>query len=110
MLVRYKTPSNDDQFLLEVQAEVAHARAKHPSNRHILAALVEEIGEAAQALIDHDTGHDNVLPADIYKELVQVATMALRVAVDTDPSFRYRGRDADYSGIGQVDAANEMTS
>lgn len=87
--------SPDDKFLFDVQDEVARARKKHPSNRHLLAALVEEVGEAAQALIDHDMGFtkgDNyTTPADIYKELVQVACVALRIAIDSDPSFEYPG-------------------
>ena len=79
----------DAKFLLDVLYEVQRARELHPSNKHLLAALFEEVGEAAQALIDHDMG--KATPADIYKELVQSAAMCLRVAIDGDPSFVYRG-------------------
>ena len=90
-------PRLEDKFLLDVQAEVERARKLYPSNKHMLAALFEEIGEAAQALIDHDVkaiasdGSPKATPEDIYKELVQSAAMCLRVAIDADPSFGYRG-------------------
>ncbi len=83
------SPNKNDKFLLAVQREVTRARKLHPSNKHLLAALFEEVGEAAQALVDHDVG--KATPEDIYKELVQAAAMCLRVAIDTDPIFSYRG-------------------
>ena len=42
------------KFLSAVEAEVASARDKFPTDEHQLAALVEEVGELAQALINHD--------------------------------------------------------
>ena len=39
--------------LLEVAAEVGRARELHPGTQHRLAALVEETGEVAKALIEH---------------------------------------------------------
>ena len=87
------TPLNrEEQFLTDIFNEVNRARELHPSTKHLLAALVEEVGEAARALIDHDTDSSKcVTPEDIYKELVQSAAMCLRVAIDTDPSFKYPG-------------------
>ena len=79
-----------EDFLTAVYKEVERARELHPGTKHLLAALFEEVGEASQALIDHDTGK-GATPGDIYKELVQSAAMCLRVAIDTDSSFRYRG-------------------
>jgi hypothetical protein len=39
--------------LLEVAVEVGRARELHPGTQHRLAALVEETGEVAKALIEH---------------------------------------------------------
>jgi len=83
------TVTQEEQFMLDVLGEVKRARLLHPSNEHLLAALFEEVGEAAQALIDHD--YEKATPEDVYKELVQSAAMCLRIAIDTDPSFLYRG-------------------
>lgn len=67
-------------FLEGVTSELVRARAKFPSSIHSHAALVEEVGEVSKALISESL--------DCVKtEAVQVAVMALRVAVEGDASF-----------------------
>ena len=63
------------------------ARARWPGNRHKLAALVEEVGELAQALLkrDHEGGSD----AAVWSEAVQVAAMAARVATEGTAEHGY---------------------
>lgn len=74
------TDDPDTFFLVEVLEEVARARTKFPSSNLKLAALTEEVGELAKAMLDE--------PAEnVRKEAVQVAAMALRVAIDGDRSF-----------------------
>lgn len=73
---------------MNITAEVAGARAKFPTNQHKLAALTEELGELAQALIDHSRGKAS--PLDVYTEAMQVAAMAVRIAEEGDASFPYR--------------------
>ena len=72
---------------INLQREVEGARTKFPKNQHKLAALQEEAGELAQALIDHSRG--NATPQQVYKEAIQVAAMAVRVAEEGDASFPY---------------------
>ena len=66
----------------DVAAEVARARAKFPNNEHLLAALVEEVGELARAYLDNE-GHGRV-----YAEAIQVACMAVRIADESDSAFK----------------------
>lgn len=63
----------------DLERELAHARTKFPSNEHLLAALVEEVGELAKALLESDEGY--------YDEAIQVACVALRIATEGDPQF-----------------------
>lgn len=75
----------DEIFLRDVGEEVQRARSKFPSSRMSMAALTEEVGELAQALLKVAAGK---WPASrIREEAIQVACMALRVAIDGDESF-----------------------
>ena len=51
-----------------VEAELASARKKFPSNRFLLAALMEEVGELAQALMD-DHGKQRIREEAVQVEL-----------------------------------------
>lgn len=72
-------PDLVDHFLAEVRAEVARARSKFPGNDLTTIALTEEVGELAKALLDES-------PSRVRSEAVQVAAMAVRVAIDGDAS------------------------
>ena len=68
-----------------IEAEVTAARLKFPGNKTQLAALTEEVGELAQALLDLERGETD---ADhVQKEAIQVAAMAIRVLEEGDSSF-----------------------
>lgn len=73
--------TNDtDRFLQAVRLEVARARTLFPKSDGLLAALSEEAGEVAKAMLDE--------PMDrVWKEAVQVAAMALRLATEGDPTL-----------------------
>jgi len=77
--------SLDDQFVEDVLVELQRARRKFPSSILVLAALMEEVGELSQAMLKRRAGKDT--DAHVRQEAVQVAAMALRCAVDGDPSF-----------------------
>lgn len=70
-----------DLTMAAVAEEVARARAKFPNRRHLLAALVEEVGELAQAMLQ--CKH----PAEIQKEAIQVACVAIRIVEEGDEAF-----------------------
>ena len=73
---------NDDPvelFLEDVRAELRRAREKFPGDRITLIALAEEFGELSKALLDETANR-------VYKEAVQTAVMAARVAIDGDSS------------------------
>lgn len=67
--------------LWEVFREVERARAKFPGSRFMLAALVEEVGELAQALLQKKS------PDEIRKEAMQVACCAVRLMDEGDGTF-----------------------
>ena len=75
-------PTDDQKraFGQAVWAEYKRAVAKFPDPAHSMTALTEEVGELARALMDE--------PADrIYAEAVQVAVVAMRIALRGDPSI-----------------------
>lgn len=74
----------------DVLAELAKARAKFPVQDVwvTLAALGEEVGELNQAILQHHfEPAKGKTKQDIRKEAVQVAVMAMRVALDTGMTF-----------------------
>lgn len=82
-----KTNKGYGNFQEAVNTELNRARTKFPNNKHMLAALTEEVGELNQAMIDHDCGTQ--ARENIWKEAVQVAAMAQRIAEEGDSSFSY---------------------
>lgn len=73
--------SDLDETLAAVRAEVLRARAKFPGRAHMLAALTEEVGEVARALLQRE-GRERVRA-----EAIQVACVALRIAEEGDGDF-----------------------
>src|SRR5688572_31155838 len=71
------------RFCADVMNEVIRAKAKFPENTYNLAALNEECGEVANAMLAHVgcSGADNIPFTwdGVYKECVQVAAMAMRI-------------------------------
>lgn len=91
----------DAAFLNDVADEIVKARTKFPRNTIQMMALTEEVGELANALIEHrslvkkaDASEDpdaelqriEASARHVWKEAVQTAAMAMRVAVDGDSS------------------------
>lgn len=84
--MRYLDATNDANFLAAINAEVERARKKFPGDNLTLAALTEEVGELAQAALHIREGKH----ADwerVWKEAVQVAVMAMRMATEGDASI-----------------------
>lgn len=78
-------PPPAEAFLVEVLAELRRAQAKFPDSVLSLAALMEEVGELAQAMLKVRAGK---WPAErVREEAIQVAVMAMRVALEGDRSF-----------------------
>lgn len=67
-------------FLKAVEREVWRARLKFPSADGVMAALTEEVGELAKAMLDEPV-------ENVQDEAVQVAAMACRVALEGDPTL-----------------------
>jgi hypothetical protein len=80
--VRMDAPTDDaiDTFLNCVRLELMHALDKFPNPAGSMAALTEEVGEVAKALLDESQD-------DLYSECVQTAVVALWVAIQGDPSI-----------------------
>jgi hypothetical protein len=65
------------QTIAALMKELQRARAKFPGNRFLLAALVEEVGKLAEAVLAEDK-------TAIKREALQVACVALRIAEEGD--------------------------
>jgi hypothetical protein len=66
-----------ENVLIQIAEEVIRAREKFPGNRFLLAALVEEVGELAEAIGNKD-------PISIGVEAVQVCAVAVRIIEEGD--------------------------
>lgn len=73
------SPQTALAMLGEIATELARAQSKFPSSNLAMIALTEQVGELAKALLDEPV-------ANVRKEAIQVACMALRVAIEGDPS------------------------
>lgn len=77
-----KAPITDDEiFAARVPRELDLARRLFPAPNAMLAALVEEVGEIAKAMMYEPWSH-------VVSECLQVATMAQRLAVEGDQTMR----------------------
>ena len=72
-----------DRFLHDVAEAIPSAMAKFPQPNPNIAALAEEVGEAAQAALHIREGKSNDWWR-VYDEAVQVAVMAARLAIEGD--------------------------
>lgn len=70
----------DRLFIQSLLEEIARARRKFPKRDLLLAALGEEYGETVKACLDEST-------QNVYAEAVQTAAMALRLAIEGDPTL-----------------------
>jgi hypothetical protein len=75
-------------FFQAVRAEHYNACIAFPSSYAVGCALTEETGEAIQALMQRRIGMGfGDSTSDLYRECVQVAAMAMRLALEGDPSM-----------------------
>lgn len=68
------------EHIADLIGEVGRARGLFPSPAGLLAALTEEVGELAKAILDES-------PERVRAEAIQVAAVALRIAAEGDPSL-----------------------
>ena len=61
--------------------EIERARSKFPTNKLLLAALMEEVGELSKALIENEPAQN------VITEAIQVACVAIRIAEEGESSF-----------------------
>lgn len=80
--------SADGLVFTMIRDELIAAREAFPGKTHMLCATVEEVGELAQAMMQHDRSEGTSVQ-EVLREAVQVATMAIRIAVEGDDNFLY---------------------
>lgn len=77
-----------NDVIIDIVKELEQARTKFPGTEHMMNALTEEVGELAQALLHLQYEPQKEKTADdVYKEAIQVAVMAIRVASEGDATF-----------------------
>lgn len=95
------------EILIEATAELERATEKFPKPEHTTIALMEEVGELAQALLHLKEKADNTLTTqmnlreNVYKEGTQVIAMVLRILTEGDQSIRHKGSYCSYAGCKQ---------
>lgn len=70
-----------EPLYVAISKEIGRARTKFPHNRHLLAALIEEVGELAQAILQAKPDEE------IRKEAIQVCAVAIRIIKEGDADF-----------------------
>jgi len=85
--------SVQESTLGDVAEEILRAREKFPTNKHLLAALMEEVGELSEALLKYG-GEDRdtdplILRKRIRDEAIQVAATAIRIIEEGDSDFAF---------------------
>lgn len=97
----------DELFFTHMRSELVRARDKFPKSEKMLAAITEELGELAEALLKLTEDGQlnptelNIRLAAVYKEAVQVAATTLRLAVEGDRIMDYAGTLCSYAGCQQ---------
>lgn len=78
-----------DRTLLEINDELVRARSKFPMPNPTFVALVEEVGELAQALLKCEPTKSDYADRckHVYQEAIQCAVMAIRVLEEGDRDF-----------------------
>jgi NTP pyrophosphatase (non-canonical NTP hydrolase) len=86
ILIRDEVNETFEAFVQCIRKELRRARAKFPSQSagRTMAALTEEVGELAQALLKYSGEGKTKTQQDVLDEAVQVCVMAIRVVFDTD--------------------------
>lgn len=72
--------AEEGKLVGEILSELGRARAKFPGDNVTMLALMEEVGELAKATFEESC-------ANVRKEAIQVACMAMRVVLDGDATL-----------------------
>lgn len=73
-------PSIGNRLVELIDNELAHAKRKFPDPDGLVAALMEEVGELAKAMLEEPV-------VNVEAEAVQVAALAIRIAQQGDPTL-----------------------
>lgn len=96
-----------EEILRKSLSELVCARQKFPEPEHSTIALMEEVGELAQALLHLKEKADDTLKTqaklreNVHAEGIQVIAMVLRILTEGDKSIRFKGRYCSYVGCKQ---------
>ena len=80
--------SPDGLVFMMIRDELIAALKAYPGSTHMLCAFMEEVGELAQALMEHDRSQGTSVQ-EVMREAVQCAAMSIRLAVEGDENFMY---------------------
>jgi len=73
-----------DKTLAELKAEILRAREKHPTNKMLVLALFEELGEMARLYLDAMTRGEELKPGNT--ETPHVACVVIRMLAEGSES------------------------
>jgi len=84
------------KFCNDVYDEKKRAAEKFPKANRLLGAVMEEVGEMAEALLRITESEGT--PQRVYDEAVQVASTVYRLASLGEPDYGYKGMKCSYNG------------
>lgn len=88
---------SNDAVLNDLVCEIRSARQKFPEPEDRVAAMFEEAGELQKALLEQKEGRP-VTQEQIYREAIQAAAMAIRVATEGDANYPLYDPESGYRG------------
>ncbi len=78
-----------DLALSELRNEIQRARSKHPGNRLMVEALVEELGEFSENVLSQMHKNENGVVEKGNKECLHIATVILRILLEGTECVEY---------------------
>ena len=91
--------NNRFKFADEMVKESNRAERKFPDGKHLFTALVEEVGEVAEALLKIQGSGES--PQNVYDGCVRVASTAMRLATLGGKEYSYEGTKCHHTGCTQ---------
>jgi hypothetical protein len=93
-----------EKIFKDVLIELKSANKKFPNTNHNTIALMEEVGEFAQAILHLEEKSDSTLQTqtklrrNVYNEGIQSISMILKLMTRGDSSTVYKGIYCEYAG------------
>lgn len=80
--------SEDGKMIRAIRGELQAVRDSIPNNHFVHAELIKHVGRLTESLMEHSLDN-SVTAAQVFKETILVAAMAIRLGTEGDRDFAY---------------------